>query len=118
VAKNGCCIWKRAPNQTLKAQRNVVWAGSCGSLKLFTSRKEKSCNWKALSGGFPQDYCIGFAVEVVFVYCRVMECEVVVELGRCSLQVGSLLGRSSCPYMESLVCPLTGKGKETLVEAK
>jgi hypothetical protein len=52
------------------------------------------------------------------VYCPVMECEVVVELGRCSLQVGSLLGRSSCPYLESLVCPLTGKGKEALVEAK
>lgn len=52
-------------------------------------------------------------------YCRVMECEVVVELGRCSLQVGSLLGRSSCPYLESAVCPLTGKGKdEALVEAK
>ncbi len=41
-------------------------------------------------------------------YCPVMECEVVVESGRCSLQMGSLLGRSPCPYKDSVVCPLTG----------
>jgi hypothetical protein len=50
-------------------------------------------------------------------YCRVMECEVSVELGRCSLRVGSMLGQSSCPYMDSLVCPLTIHS-DALVEAK
>ncbi len=49
-------------------------------------------------------------------YCEVMECEVTVEAGKCNLKVGSLLGQSSCPYKNSLICPLTKSAEESLVE--
>jgi hypothetical protein len=42
-------------------------------------------------------------------YCKVMEREVTFELGECDLKVGSILGQSSCPYKNSITCPLTGK---------
>ena len=44
-------------------------------------------------------------------YCETMECEVTVEMGKCSLKVGSLLGHSSCPYKNSVACPLTKTGE-------
>jgi hypothetical protein len=68
-------------------------------------------------------FCSRYTVVVlhlwrfICLYCRVMECEVSVELGRCSLRVGSMLGQSSCPYMDSLVCPLK-EHSDALVEAK
>ncbi len=36
-----------------------------------------------------------------------METEVIVDKDDCSLKIGSPLGESSCPYRNSLACPLT-----------
>ena len=52
-------------------------------------------------------------------YCRIMECNVEIINGDCTLQIGSLLGLSSCPNKHSLVCPLVADSskhsKETSV---
>jgi hypothetical protein len=42
VEEMGFTTWKRAMNQTLKAQHNVILKPSCGSLKKPTPRKEQS----------------------------------------------------------------------------
>ncbi len=44
-------------------------------------------------------------------YCEIMECEVGVEMGKCNMKVGSLLGQSSCPYKNSVACPLSKIGE-------
>jgi len=41
------------------------------------------------------------------VYCKIVECEVTIENGDCSMKIGSpKLGMYSCPNKNSLVCPI------------
>jgi hypothetical protein len=42
-------------------------------------------------------------------YCQVVEGEVPVEDGKCQKKFGSVLGEYTCPYKNSLVCPLKEK---------
>jgi len=39
-------------------------------------------------------------------FCEIMECEVTIIEGDCSLQIGSRLGLCSCPNKNSLICPI------------
>ena len=49
---------------------------------------------------------------MVKIFCDIMETEVTITNGHCSLKVGSILGTCSCPNKQSLICPLEKSKKE------